>query len=136
KTGLAVSYYFLARVAVLDDKIIGVARKFIINDLFAGIFEHLDRFVDLNKMIVDVKTTVFAGEFALSTTLEKLRHSVYFNSAESSRANRYSPPSSRICLISSNRLYSFAFRSLISLPPFFYSFGLRQGFIFSPDIRP
>jgi hypothetical protein len=55
KIGLTMGYDFLARVAVLDDEISGVARKFIIKNPLAGSFGHLDRFADLSKMIVDIK---------------------------------------------------------------------------------
>jgi hypothetical protein len=72
KICLTVGNDFLARVAVLDDEIAGVALKFIIKNQFAGSFVHLDRFADLSKMIINVKSAVLACEFCFIQDLGKI----------------------------------------------------------------
>ena len=54
KVSLSVSDNFFARIAVLDDEIAGIAGKLIVNNAFG--------FVDLNKMVVNIESAVFAGK--------------------------------------------------------------------------
>jgi hypothetical protein len=69
KIGLPERDDFLARVAILHDKIASITGKLVICEVSVCTAPYFDHFADLSKMVGNIKPTVFAGKFCLVENL-------------------------------------------------------------------